>query len=281
MEKRIQEAKKVDERRKKGQEKRMKLMAEERRLRDLQKVAMEEAEEANRVALARSMHEKERQMVEENAHKLLEAKRSAKEEEMERKKKHEEHRRQVEQFFAEEQMELRKRLENMQFAEKKKQDAIVAKQQTHAENLSKRRAAIEKRIEQNMEMAKLIEEKKKNDFLEKQDHFERIREMNLIKQEEERLLKAQELELQEHRRRMILMQQKKEEEKKAESLLVKFEEEEQHVLEIQQIKHKELEIQNERKNLRTQMKLENVQRVMRVGDYKRMGTLKKIEDSDS
>jgi len=117
--------------------------------------------------------------------------------------------------------------------------------------------------------------------LHKQEHFEQLRQHNLLKAEQERLLKAQELELQEHRRRMILLQQKKEEEKKAEELLVKFEEEEIHVMEVQKMHDKELEIQNERKNLRTQMKLENVQRVMRVGDYKRMGTLKKIEESDS
>jgi len=116
--------------------------------------------------------------------------------------------------------------------------------------------------------------------MDKQEHFEQIRQHNLLKAEHERLLKAQELELQEHRRRMILLQQKKEEEKKAEELLMKFEEEEQHVQEVQKLQAKELEIQNERKNLRTQMKLENVQRVMRVGEYRRMGTLKKIEETD-
>ena len=43
---------------------------------------------------------------------------------------------------------------------------------------------------------------------------------------------------------------------------------------------KEHELLKERKSLRTQMKLENVERVMRVGEYQRMGTLKKIEDTD-
>jgi len=75
---------------------------------------------------------------------------------------------QVEEFFAEEQMELRRRLESMQLAEKKKQDQILQRQQQHAENLRRKRAEIEQRIEQNMEMAKMIEEKKKADFIERQ-----------------------------------------------------------------------------------------------------------------
>jgi hypothetical protein len=52
------------------------------------------------------------------------------------------------------------------------------------------------------------------------------------------------------------------------------------VAEVQELRGKELEIHRERKNLRSQMKLENVQRVMRIDEYKRMGTLKKIEDND-
>ena len=78
---------------------------------------------------------------------------------------------QVEEFFNEEQAELRRRLETMQLAEKKKQDQIMQRQQQHAENLRKKRAMIEERIEQNMEMAKAIEEKKKNDFLERQQVY--------------------------------------------------------------------------------------------------------------
>lgn len=53
-----------------------------------------------------------------------------------------------------------------------------------------------------------------------------------------------------------------------------------HVMEVQAIREKEHEILKEKKSIRTQMKLENVERVHRVGEYKRMGTLKKIEDVD-
>lgn len=178
-------------------------------------------------------------------------------------------------------MVLRQRLDNMQNAEKKKQDAILEKQRIHAENMRKKRAAIEERIEKNVTMASMIEEKKKNDFLERQAFHEKLREEALEKQEEERRLKAQEVMLQEQRRQMILMQKRKEEEKKAEELLMKFEEEEEHVMQIQEVREKELHIHNERKNVRTLMKLENVERVQRIGEYQRMATLKKIEDTDS
>ena len=87
MDKRIHEAKKKEEIRKKQFEKRMRIMAEERRLKELQKAALEEAEEENRMAVARSMHEKEMQLAEEKERKLKEMKKKAVEDEIERKKK--------------------------------------------------------------------------------------------------------------------------------------------------------------------------------------------------
>eukprot|EP01038_Epipyxis_sp_PR26KG_P014118 gene14118-18944_t len=281
MEKRIEHQKKKDELRKKKQEKRVKLMAEERRLRELQKIALEEAEEENRRNVAREMHEKEQALAEERAKKLVEDKKRAQELELERKIKNDEHKRQVAQFFAEEQMQLRQRLESMQYAEKKKQDAILSKQRKHMEDLRIKREAIEKRIEENMEMAKAMEEKRKTDFMNRQENFEKKREDHMRQQEQERELKAQEIMLQEQRRRMILLQQQKEEEHKAALLLKQFDEDQQHVAEIQAIRDRENQIHKEKKVLRTQMKLENVQRVLRIDDYKRMGTLKKIEDTDS
>jgi hypothetical protein len=90
-------------------------------------------------------------------------------------------------------MQLRQRLENMQNAEKKKQDAIMKKQQIHAEALRQKRAAIEERIDQNMKVAEMMEEKKKQDFIERQENFEKIRLEALERQEEERRLKVIEL----------------------------------------------------------------------------------------
>jgi hypothetical protein len=79
---------------------------------------------------------------------------------------------------------------------------------------------------------------------------------------------------------MILMQMRREEEMKAAELLERFEEEEEHVAQVQEVRHKDHVITKEKKEIRTQMKLENVDRVRRMNDYQRMGTLKKIEDQD-
>lgn len=280
MEMRMQEAKKKDELRKKQQEKRLKLGAEERRLRELQKAALEEVEEENRRALAHEMHKKEVELVAAAAERAAEEKRQRRAAEVERKAKLEEQRATVQKYFADEQMALRRKLETLHLAEEKKQAAMLKRQAEQSEILTKRRAMIEKRINENMKLAKMVEEKRKNDFLEKTDHHERLREEALRRQEMERNLHAQEIQLQEQRRRMILLQKRKEEEKKAEDMLVKFDEDEVHVMEVQAIREKEHEILREKKNIRTQMKLENVERVHRVGEYKRMGTLKKIEDVD-
>jgi len=197
MEKRLQEAKRKDEVRKKQQEKRLKLAAEERRLREMQKVAMEEVEEENRRALAHEMHAKEVQLAEQTAIRMQEDKKRRREAEIERKQKLEEQRAQVQKFFADEQLALRARLETLHLAEEKKQAAMLAKQAELQEQARIKREMVEKRIEQNMHLAKMMEEKRKNDFLEKSEAFEKIRAEHLRKQEEERQLHAQEIMLQE------------------------------------------------------------------------------------
>lgn len=279
MQQKIAAQKKKDEMRKKQAEKRVRMMAEERRLRELQKAAQEEAEEENRKAVAHRMHLQEQELLREKEERAKEEKKRMREKEEEKIRAHEEHRRKTEQFFEEEQMKLRQRLENLNDADRKKQELIIARQKAAQEEVRKRREEAEKRIAKNMEMAELIEKRKKEQFLEKQAHHEQLREEALRQQEEERRLHAQEIELQEQRRHMILLQQRREEERAANNLLTKFEQDEIHVAEIQAMRDKEHEIHNERKKLRAQMKLENVERVKRMKEYQRMGTLKKIEDT--
>jgi hypothetical protein len=280
METRIAEMKRKDDIRKKQQERRFRLMAEERRLRELQRAAMEEFEEERRKKVAQEMHERDRQIAEDHERKLRQEKKRRQFEEQEKQRKHEEHKAQLAKYFSDEQMQLRQRLESMQDAEKKKQEAIMKRQKELASELRHKREVIEERISRNMEMAHMIEEKRKEDFLDRQAHFESIRADHIRRQEEERQLHRQEMEFQEQRRQVILMQQRREEEKKAESLLEKFELEEIGVQEEQRRRDYELSLTKEKQNLRKQMKLENVERVMRVNEYRRLNTLKKIEDSE-
>jgi hypothetical protein len=281
MEKRLSEAKKKDEIRKKQQEKRLKLAAEERRLKEMQKAAMEEVEEENRRALAHDMHNKEMELNEQRRIKEERDKKRRRQMEVERKMKLEEQRAKVQKFFTDEQQRLRDNLATLHFAEEKKQAAMEAKQTQLAEDLRRKRDAIEKRIEENVKIAKMIDQKRKDDFEKKTEIFEMKRQEQLAKQDEERRLHAQEIMLQEQRRRMILIQKRKEEEVKAERMLEKFEEEEIHVMEVQEQRQKGHRMLKEKKDLRTQMKLENVARVHRVSEYKRMMVLNKIEEKDN
>ena len=281
MEVRLQEQKKKEELRKKQQEKRLKLAAEERRLKELQKAAMEEVEEENRKALAHDMHKKEMELAEMNRKKEIAEKKRRRELEIERKIKLEEQQAKVAKFFADEQARMRANLETLHLAEEKKQKAMLEKQARAKEEASKKRAAIEKRIEMNVKVAKMVEQKRKDDFESKQRSFEIKRAETMKEEERKRALHIQEVQLQEHRRRLILMQKRKDEELKAEAMLERFEEEEIHVLEVQEMRNHGHQLLKEKQALRKQMKLENVQRVHRVNEYKRMGILKKIEEKDA
>jgi poly-D-alanine transfer protein DltD len=129
-------------------------------------------------------------------------------------------------------------------------------------------------------MAETIEEKRKQDFLEKQRQAEALRQEHERKLEQQRILHMQEVQLQEERRKLILYQQKKEEERKAAKLLDRFEEEEENVKVEMERKSKRMSLLKEKKSLRNQMKFENVERVIRMNEFKRLNTLKKIEDAD-
>lgn len=279
MTKRIQEGKKKEALKAKQAEKRLRLMGEERRLKDLQKVALEEAEEAKRREMAKQAYIEEKKLADMQARKLAEDKRRRREEEIEKKRLHEERQRATQKFFADHQMELRGRMEAMQGADKKKNDAILERQRLKAiENKDKRDAA-ERRLARNFEMAKMIEEKKKNDFLQHLEEFEEKRAIMLAEQERARMLHSQEIQLQEQRRRMLLMQSHKEEERRKEMMLQSFEEEGKAIEVVRMQREKEMALVKERQALKRQMKQENVERVERKKEYERMQTLKKIEES--
>jgi hypothetical protein len=99
----------------------------------------------------------------------------------------------VQKFFAGHQMELRRKLEEMQGAEKKKQEALAIRQRQQMEENAVKRAAAEERLRKNFEMAKIVEEKRKNDFLEAQRLFEESRNRHLANLEQERQLHSQEV----------------------------------------------------------------------------------------
>jgi len=279
MSKKLQESKKQEELKVKQQEKRLRLMAEERRLKDLQKVALEEAEEAKRRELAKQAFAEEKRLAEIAAKKAEADKKRRREEDAEKRRLHEEHQRQVAKFFADHQMELRKRMEAMQGADLKKKRAMEERKRLKAIENKEKRDAADARLAKNFEMARMIEEKKKSDFLEKKKKFEDKREIMLQEQARQRELHSQEIMLQEQRRRMLLIQSHKEEERRKEMMLQSFEEEGKAIEVVRAQREKEMALQKERQALKRQMKAENVERVSRIKEYERMQTLKKIEDT--
>eukprot|EP00607_Mallomonas_marina_P007318 CAMPEP_0182418818 /NCGR_PEP_ID=MMETSP1167-20130531/3190_1 /TAXON_ID=2988 /ORGANISM="Mallomonas Sp, Strain CCMP3275" /LENGTH=638 /DNA_ID=CAMNT_0024593231 /DNA_START=29 /DNA_END=1946 /DNA_ORIENTATION=+ len=280
IEKRMESAKQQETMRQKQQEKRVKLMAEERRLRDLQRAAVAEAEEAHAKELARQMNERDKIKQENKQEKLKNKKLNYVVKKNKKKRKYEEHRIQVQKFFADQQAALTERLSLMKLKEQEKEREVLKKQAEVKEKMAEKRQAIEERIERNIQAAEYLEQRRKEEFLQKQQEFEETRAKHLEKLEMERKLKAEEQKLQEQRRRIIIIQQRDEEEKKKEELQERFADTEEHVQQVQDMRAKELEIMRERRNLRMQMKAENVMRVKRVNDYGALKTLKKIEDND-
>ena len=171
-------------------------------------------------------------------------------------------------------------MESMQGADKKKQDALLERQQKTLEENRIKRAAAEERLRKNFEMSQMVEEKRKNDFLDSQSKFEAKRAITLAEQERERQLHAQEVMLQEQRRQMLLIQSNKQEERRKEMMLASFEEEGNAIEIVRVQREKELALTREKKALKMQMKAENVDRVARMKEYERMQTLKKIEDTE-
>ena len=60
----------------------------------------------------------------------------------------------------------------------------------------------------------------------------------------------------------------------------RFEEEELNVQRVKEARDRNHMLQREKKTLRTSMKLENVNRVKRIQEYKRLETLRRIHEGD-
>ena len=98
--------------------------------------------------------------------------------------------------------------------------------------------------------------------------------------ERERLLKVHQNTLQEQRLAMILNATRRQEEERKEDLLAKFELEEENVQRVRAARSGSNVVDHEKQRLRLQMKLENVERIKRIAEYRRLETLRKIHEGD-
>ena len=132
----------------------------------------------------------------------------------------------------------------------------------------------------NKETAQMREEERKQIVMDKlrknQIHHESIANMR----EQERTLNKREKEAMTKKREYQVQLAKEGEIQMKEFLVNKFHEDEQKVAAIQAMKEKELTIIKEERELHLQMKRDNVERIKRMQEYKRVETMKKISEND-
>ena len=157
---------------------------------------------------------------------------------------------------------------------------VEKKQSEDRHRKQMRRAQMEARMQRNMAQAVKMEEKRKEHFWQKKAHHEALRQEQLELMERERLLKVHQNTLQEQRLAMILNATRRQEEERKEDLLAKFELEEENVQRVRAARSGSNVVAHEKQRLRLQMKLENVERIKRIAEYRRLETLRKIHEGD-
>ena len=86
--------------------------------------------------------------------------------------------------------------------------------------------------------------------------------------------------IQAHKKKIRLQVAKENEELKKDFIQKKFEAEEEHLLNLQEIKKRNQLIAKEKRDIRAQLKRENVERIKRMHDYKRIETQRKVIEGD-
>mmetsp|Transcript_4677 Transcript_4677/g.14822 ORF Transcript_4677/g.14822 Transcript_4677/m.14822 type:complete len:542 (-) Transcript_4677:65-1690(-) len=269
-----------EEKQKRAAARRAKAAAEEGRLKELQRAAADEAEELRRQAGARDEFERERQFRLDGDRKAVQLKREARARDEDRLRKAEEHRLATQRILAGQQAAVKRRMEDMELAERERQALVARKRDEERQRLELRRVQMDARIERNMAQAARVEAKRKDHFFEKEAHHEALRQTHLEALARERALTAHQGELQEQRRVMVLNQAKRDEEQRKEDLLGRFELEEENVRRVKDARGRDHDVSRAKQHLRAQMKLENVERIRRIGEYRRLEYLRKIHEAD-
>ena len=113
MQERMEVEKREEMLEKKAHEKRFKQMLEVRRLQDAHRAVMEQLIEEENKNKALEMHERDRKLQEERDRRLIEEKRRLRLESERKMEEHEEAKRKLQQFFIDEQIKVRNKLEEM------------------------------------------------------------------------------------------------------------------------------------------------------------------------
>ena len=79
---------------------------------------------------------------------------------------------------------------------------------------------------------------------------------------------------------MVLAQTRRDEERRKEDLVRSFADEEVNIKRVREARERNQMLIKEKKDLRTAMKLENVNRIKRISEYRRLETLRRIHEGD-
>ena len=123
------------------------------------------------------------------------------------------------------------------------------------------------------------EEERKKIVMDKMIQTQQQQEYNAALRERERIMNKKEKEAMARKREYQTQLAKQREMEKKEFMMQKFREDEKKVALMQSMREQEMSIIKQEKELDLQMKHENVQRIKRMQEYKRIETMKKISEN--
>lgn len=278
--KEIEEKKKKELLLKKRREKRLKLMAEERHLQELAKYAFIEKEEEERKLAEIKELEFSRKKQQEILLKEQELVNYRQKINNEKIRKIEERKKKVADHVLQENIRLRAELDAANKKNREKHELFKEKRKKVAEVMRLRRLEEEKRIEKNLLNAEKNEDEKKLNFKVKLDKAEEIKLKQQHDWEHLQKLKSKEEQLNEEKRLLTLHKQKEEQERNEENILKALEQDEIRIKQLNEKQNYDFQLKLEMNNIKKRMKLENVARIKRANEYKKLSTIKKIQETD-
>lgn len=255
-------------------------LSEEKRLREIKKKAQLDAEEERRKLVAAEMAQRDRELAEQKAKQDRLRRIEAREREEERKRKAEEHRKVSELALKQQQEEINERLNDMALAERARNEMLEQQRIERAKDMDERRRIVSLRIRKNLKQSKKLELQRKREITRKQEESEKLRQEHEAEMERQRELAHQQQQMMERKRQMVLDEARREEERKKEFLLQRQREVEQNVQQVQDTQSHQLALKKEYRRIQHQLKLDKVERMKRIQEYKRLETLRKLQETE-
>lgn len=256
-------------------------VAANKRARELQKKAQLDIEEARRKELTLQLAARDRALAEEKAQQDKVRRLEAKEREEERKLKAEEHRAQTEKLLRAQQLEVQKRLHELEVAEKAREETVEKQRAERAIGMEVRRREVMQRIQKNLKASKRLEAQRQREMQKKQEASDVARKEH---EEEERRIRALQLQQQaevERKRLLVLEETRREEARKKQEILERQQEMDRNLQQVQQQQQEQRRLRCEYRKVQAQLKMDKVERMKRVQEYQRLEMMRKLHDTEA